>query len=109
MILTPPIERGFRILRSNIMGFSPLANMSLRIPEGGRSNPRMYAVSGFTIHHQAGVDAHGEASNPAREVSANYWIKNDGTIIPHIDETRRAWTTGHINYPAGADSDHRNI
>lgn len=91
------------------MGFSPLANMNRRIPDGGRSTPRMYPISGFTIHHNAGVNAYGEASNPAREVSANYWITNEGDILPNIDENRRAWTTGHINYPAGADSDHRNI
>ena len=91
------------------MGFSPLANMSRRIADGGRSNPRNSSIRGFTIHHHAGVDAMSEAWNPARQASANYWIANDGTIIPHIDENRRAWTTGHINYPGGAQSDHRNI
>lgn len=91
------------------MGFSPLANMSLRIPDHGRSNPRQYAVSGFGIHHNAGVNAWAEASNPNRQVSANYWIANDGTIIPNIDEERRAWTSGALGYPAGADADHRNI
>lgn len=91
------------------MGFSPLANMSLRIPDRGRSNPRQYAVSGFGIHHNAGVNAWAEASSPNRQVSANYWIANDGSIIPNIDEERRAWTSGALGYPAGADADHRNI
>lgn len=50
----------------------------------------------------------GEATNPDREVSANYWISNSGVIIPHIDETRRAWTTGGPS-PAGAVADHRSI
>lgn len=91
------------------MGFSSLADMSRRIPDGGRSAPRNSAVTGFGIHHNAGVDAYGEASNPNREVSANYWIANDGTIIPNIDETRRAFTSGALGYPAGAEADHRNI
>lgn len=91
------------------MGFSPLANMKRRIPHGNRFEQRKSKITGFTIHHHAGVDAMGEATNPNRVVSANYWIANDGTIIPHIDEIYRAWTTGAKGYPAGAASDHRNI
>lgn len=91
------------------MGFSPLARMSRRIPDGGRSSRRQSKITGFTIHHHSGVDAMGEATRVGREVSANYWIANNGDIIPHIDENRRAWTTGHPSYPAGAASDHRNI
>lgn len=91
------------------MAFSPLADMSRRIPDQGRSNPRNYAVSGFGIHHNAGVNSWAEASNPNRQVSANYWIANNGAIIPNIDEERRAWTSGASGYPAGAQADHRNI
>lgn len=91
------------------MTFSALADMSRRIPDGGRSAPRQSAVTGFGIHHNAGVDAYGEATNPRREVSANYWIANDGTILPNIDETRRAFTSGAVGYPAGALADHRNV
>ena len=91
------------------MTFSPLADMKLRIPDGGRSVPRMYAVSGFGVHYQYGKNSHSEATNPAREVSANYWIDDDGTIRPNIDEERRAFTSGDPNYPAGALADHRNI
>ena len=91
------------------MGFSPLANMSRRIQPGGRQSPRNSVIKGFTIHHNAGVDAYGQASAAGREVSANYWITNDGVIIPNIDENMRAWTTGAVGYPEGANSDHRNI
>lgn len=91
------------------MGFSPLANMSKRIPHGNRQSKRKSKITGFTIHHNAGVDSYGEATNPRREVSAHYWITNSGEIIPQIDETMRAWTTGHSSHPAGAASDHRNI
>src|SRR5699024_1619065 len=58
--------------------------------------------------HQAGVNAHGEATRPGRQVSANYWIANDGTIHPNIDENRRAWTTGGP-HPAVAASDPRPV
>ncbi|WP_449280431.1 peptidoglycan recognition protein family protein [Leucobacter sp.] len=91
------------------MGFSPLAAMNRRIPDLGRSSPRTAKVSGFTIHHNAGVDALDQATAPGREVGANYWITNAGVIIPHVDEERRAFTSGHPGYPAGAASDHRNI
>lgn len=91
------------------MSFSPLADLSHRIPDGGRSVPRQSAITGFGIHHNAGVDSYGEATNPRREVSANYWIANDGTILPNIDEERRAFTSGAANFPAGALADHRNI
>lgn len=91
------------------MTFSPLADMSKRVPDVGRSSPRMYAISGVGVHYQFDKNAHTEATNPAREVSANYWIDDDGTIRPNIDENRRAWTSGDPNYPAGAQADHRNI
>lgn len=91
------------------MGFSPLADMKRRIPDVGRSSPRLYAVSGVGVHYQYGKNIHTEATNPAREVSANYWIDDDGTIRPNIDESRRAWTSGDPAYPAGALADHRNI
>ena len=91
------------------MGFSPLADMRRRIPDGGRYNYRNSAVTGMGLHHNAGVDAYSEAWNPNREVSANYWIANDGTIIPNVDESLRAFTSGAAGYPAGAQADHRNI
>lgn len=91
------------------MGFSPLADMSRRIPQQNRYNIRNSPISGFTIHHNAGVNSYGEATSPNREVSAHYWITNEGVILPQVDEIYRAWTTGASGYPAGAQSDHRNI
>lgn len=91
------------------MGFSPLANMSRRIAPGRRQSPRNSKITGFTIHHNAGINSYGMATNPDYQVSANYWITNEGVIIPNVDENMRAWTTGAKGYPAGAASDHRNI
>ena len=89
--------------------FSPLAAMSRRIPDGGRSSARTSRITGVGVHHNAGVDAYGEATNPKRVVSANYWITDAGVIIPQIDESRRAWTSGKTGYPKGAAADHRNV
>ena len=91
------------------MGFSSLANMSCRIPDGGRKSPRNGSISGVIIHYNAGVNSYGEATNPNREVSANYWIANDGTLIPNVDEDYRAWTSGAVGYPNGALADNRSI
>lgn len=89
------------------MGFSPLTNTTL--PMNGRFDSRKSRILGFTVHHQAGVNAQGMSQDNRYGVSANYWISNDGTIIGNIDEIYRAWTTGFSDYPAGAQSDHRNI
>ena len=80
------------------MGFSSLANMSRRInpcPNGRcRYSKRNGPVTGMVIHYNYGLDSYGEATNPGREVSANYWITNDGQILPNIDEQYRAQTSG---------------
>lgn len=91
------------------MTFSPLADMSRRIPDVGRSSERLGKVSGVLVHHNAGVNAYGQATAAGREVSAHYWITNEGDLLPNIDEDRRAWTSGHPAYPAGALADHRFI
>ena len=79
-----------------------------RIPENGRFNPRNSRVDAVVLHHNAGIDAIGEATNPNREVSANYWVLMNGVAHPQIDESRRAWTSGGPN-PAGAALDPRAI
>lgn len=91
------------------MTFSPLADMSRCIPDVGRSSERLSSVTGFIIHHNAGVDAFGQATAVGREVGANYWILNDGTILPHVDEDRRAFTSGWSGSPDGTLADHRSI
>lgn len=83
--------------------------MKRRIPDVGRSSARTDRIKGVMLHHNAGVDAFGQATAPGREVSAHYWITNSGDILPNIDENRRAWTSGHPAYPAGAQADHRFI
>lgn len=91
------------------MGFSPLALMSRRIPDVGRSSPRTAAVSGVGVHHNDGVDSFGMATDSQYQVSAQYWITDGGLLLPNIDENRRAWTSGAVGYPAGAAADHRNV
>lgn len=91
------------------MTFSSLANMDWDIPAGDRYSVRNSAINGVIIHHNAGVDAYGQATAPGREVSANYWISDGGVIIPNVDEEYRAFTSGHPSFPAGAAADHRSI
>lgn len=91
------------------MGFSPLANMARRIPDMGRKSPRYASVTGVVVHYNAGINSYGEATNPSREVSANYWITNDGQILPNVDEEYRAWTSGAKGYPNGALADCHSI
>ena len=63
---------------------SPLA--ALDIPADDRWTPRRYKISGFTIHHNAGVDSYLSARGSSRGTSANYWITNDGRIVSQVDE-----------------------
>lgn len=91
------------------MGVSPLADMSRDMDNAGRFSERNSPVTGFGIHHNAGYNAYGQGTASGREVSANYWITDEGIIIPQIDEDYRAWTSGHPNFPAGAAADHRNV
>lgn len=91
------------------MTVSPLANMKRDIPALDRWQPRNSRISGFGIHHNAGVNAYGQATAAGREVSANYWITNEGDILPNVNEEYRAFTSGSAGYPAGAAADHRNI
>ncbi len=91
------------------MGFSSLAAMNRRIPPQGRQQARRGRVTGVILHYNYGINAFGEASRPGREVSANYWITNEGVIIPNIDEQYRAFTSGASGYPNGALADHYSI
>ena len=89
------------------MTASPLADLSRDIPALDRWHYRESEISGFGIHHNAGVNAFGQATAPGREVSANYWITTEGDILPNVDEEYRAFTSGET--PAGRAADHRNI
>lgn len=60
-----------------------------------RNVPRNQPISKITIHHMAGimsVEQFGElVANPAREMSANYAIGNDGRIGLFCPESDRSW------------------
>lgn len=70
--------------------WSPLVDY---IDESPRSDPRREKIRGLQDHHGATTNLrpmiHGE-----REVSAHYFILNDGTIIGVVPETRRPYTSG---------------
>lgn len=52
-------------------------------------------VTRVIVHHWAGTNGGIEhLSNPKANVSANYLILSDGTLVAQVDEKFRAWTTG---------------
>lgn len=72
---------------------SPLATYTRISPN--RNSPRNQPISKITIHHQAGVNSVEGFGNivasPARGMSANYAIGNDGRIGLFCPESDRSW------------------
>lgn len=72
---------------------SPLVNMTRISPN--RNSPRNQPISKITIHHMAGVNSIETFANivasPAREMSSNYGIGNDGRIVLTCPESDRSW------------------
>ena len=72
---------------------SSLINMTRISPN--RNSPRNQPITKITVHHMAGVcsiEQFGDiVANPAREMSANYGIGNDGRIILTCPESDRSW------------------
>ena len=60
-----------------------------------RNSPRNQAITSIVIHHMAGilsVEQFGAlVANPARQMSANYAIGNDGRIGLYCPESDRSW------------------
>ena len=72
---------------------SSLVNITRISPN--RNSPRNNTIKKIVIHHMAGVcsiEQFGNiVANPAREMSANYAIGNDGRIILTCPESDRSW------------------
>ena len=72
---------------------SSLVNVTRISPN--RNSPRNNTIKKIVIHHMAGVcsiEQFGNiVANPAREMSANYAIGNDGRIILTCPESDRSW------------------
>ena len=72
---------------------SPLATYTRISPN--RNSPRNQPITKITIHHQAGVNSVEGFGNivasPARGMSANYAIGNDGRIGLFCPESDRSW------------------
>ena len=76
------------------MTFSPLTNGT--VEHHGKYNPRYnQSVVRIIVHHWAGVSGgDSRLTNPNQEVSANYILYSDGTLIGQVPEEYRAWTSG---------------
>lgn len=76
------------------MVFSPLTAST--VPHSNKFSSRGGAgVQRIIVHHWAGTQG-GDARliNPTQEVSANYILYSDGTLVGQVPEEYRAWTSG---------------
>ena len=77
------------------MAFTNSSLISMTRISPNRNSPRNNTIKKIVIHHMAGVcsiEQFGNiVANPAREMSANYGIGNDGRIILTCPESDRSW------------------
>lgn len=77
------------------MAFTNSSLVSYTQISPNRNSPRNQPITKITIHHMAGVmsvEQFGNlVANPAREMSANYAIGNDGCIGLFCEEKDRSW------------------
>lgn len=77
------------------MGYTNSSLVSYTRISPNRNSPRNQPITKITVHHCAGVlsvEQFGEiVANPAREMSANYAIGNDGRIGLFCPEGDRSW------------------
>lgn len=64
-----------------------------------KSDPRDRPISKITIHHMAGNFGAQNCAlshlNSKKDVSSNYYIGTDGTIVSGVSENRRSWASGN--------------
>ena len=74
------------------------------------SSPRNGKIKGFTLHHFAGKMNPKAATEFWQTASGapNYSVHNDGTIMQHVQDNRRAWTSGYKKW-YGAANDHETL
>ncbi len=84
---------------------SPLVNLTRISPN--RNSPRNKPITKITIHHMAGVNSIETFANivasPARQMSSNYGIGNDGRIVLTCPESDRSWCS------SSPENDHQAI
>lgn len=89
------------------MGFTNSSLISMTRISPNRTSPRNQPITKITVHHMAGVcsiEQFGNiVANPAREMSANYAIGNDGRIGLFCPEGDRSWCS------SSPWNDHRSI
>lgn len=77
------------------MGYTNSSLVTYTRISPNRNSPRNQPITKITIHHMAGVNSVEGFGNivaqPAREMSANYAIGNDGRIGLYCPESDRSW------------------
>lgn len=73
-------------------------------PDGGKRNQRPQKIDRFIVHHCAGTNGQAVLDMMAgtADLSANYVILNDGTIVSVVPEEYRAWTSGTYEWDGRA-------
>lgn len=76
------------------MTFSPLTNST--VEHHGKYSSRFGTpIQRVIVHHWAGVrGGDNRLTDPNQEVSANYILYSDGTLVGQVPEEFRAWTSG---------------
>jgi len=84
-----------------------LKNKLIYLKYEKKSDPRKRKIKKITIHHMAGdFNPENVAKNHRdgkKDVSANYYIGSDGSIVSGVSEDRRSWCS------SSSDNDHRAI
>lgn len=76
------------------MTYSPLTNSTAE-HHGKFSSRYNTPIQRVIVHHWAGTNGgDSRLTNPNEEVSANYILYSDGTLVSQVPEEYRAWTSG---------------
>lgn len=76
------------------MTYSPLTNSTAE-HHGKYSSRYNTPIQRVIVHHWAGTNGgDSRLTNPNEEVSANYILYSDGTLVSQVPEEYRAWTSG---------------
>lgn len=76
------------------MTYSPLTNSTAE-HHGKYSSRFNTPIQRVIVHHWAGTTGgDSRLTNPNEEVSANYILYSDGTLVSQVPEEYRAWTSG---------------
>ncbi|HMB09065.1 N-acetylmuramoyl-L-alanine amidase [Saliniramus sp.] len=91
----------------------PSPNHGERKPDAGDGRAAMPAPCDMLILHYTGMPDSGEAlqwlCNPIAQVSAHYFVFENGRVLQLVPESRRAWHAGEAAWGRATDINSRSI